>query len=155
MRCSALCISFRDVDRQVTLEMTASLTERESPDPEGYISTILAVIQVKCLFVSCSTTRCCLEMRCCGRARAKHMIRIQVLGVFLQWLKVTPASARRICLQVHHHWVYHGIVRQVRRTCYPIVWRASRTRNGVTPPAVVVVALGLRNAHTNETTSGE
>ena len=32
---------------QVTLEMSSSVTEREYPDPEGYISTTLAVIEVR------------------------------------------------------------------------------------------------------------
>lgn len=37
----------REIDIKVTLEMSASLTERECPDPEGYMSTTLAVIQVR------------------------------------------------------------------------------------------------------------
>ncbi|CAM9637245.1 unnamed protein product, partial [Ectocarpus fasciculatus] len=48
--------------KKVTLEMSASLSERECPDPKGYISTTLAVIEdatgVSNLFVLdlCDTT---------------------------------------------------------------------------------------------------
>lgn len=37
--------------------MSASLTERECPDPEGYISTTLAVIQVRVIFSVIRTAR--------------------------------------------------------------------------------------------------